>query len=160
MENEEILSNGENLTAEQEAVFGEATEEATENLGVLTKEEFTAHFIEIFNFAGEFWNIPDLKVDRNKQFDFLGATTTASKLYNMAQRYPLLHFLVEPSGGWFGDAWLIGWFVYAKSNAVSRKIDGLTITGRLKKLLKKGGEVSQKVNIFSKFFKKKEVVNG
>lgn len=160
MENEDILSNGENLTAEQEAVFGQATEEATENLNMLSKEEFIAHFIEIFNIAGEFWHIPDLKVNRDDKVDFLGATITASKLYNMAQRYPLLHFLVEPSGGWFGDACLIGCFVYAKSNAVSRKIDGLTITGRIKKLLKKGGEVTQKVNVFSKFFKKKEVVNG
>ncbi len=155
---EEILSNGENLTEEQMQEFINIGGEETEIISDITsKEEFTTRFIELFDMAGDFWKMPDFKINKEKQFEVLGATVTAEKLYQMALKYPMLHFLVEPCGGWFGDAWLIGWFIYGKSNIVSRKIDGLSLSGRLKRLLKKGGEVTEKGNIFSKLFKKKEV---
>ena len=163
---EEILENGEQMTDEQIQDFtnpmdfvSEVEENTTNISGVISKDEFTQHFFEFFNMVGDFWNIEDFKIDEHKSFEVAGATVTAEKLYNMADKYPLMHFLIEPSGGWFGDFWLIGWFIYAKSNAVSRKIDGLTLSGRLKKLLKKGGEVTKKASIFTKFFNK-EVKNG
>lgn len=159
---EEILENGETVQQEQIQDFIDnqseyvPEEESALNGGIITKEEFTQHFFDFFNIVGDFWDMEDFKIDTQKSFEVAGATVTAEKMYNMALKYPLMHFLVEPSGGWFGDAWLIGWFIYGKSNAVSRKIDGLTLSGRIKKILKKGGEVTKKANIFTKLFNKGE----
>lgn len=111
----------------------------------MSPEEFQKIFFGAFDMAADIWKIDGLKIDQSQKLELAGATVSARKLYNMALKYPALHFLIDPAGGWLGDWALISVFVYQKSNAVSRHFGGKNIIMRAKSVF--GG-------IIGRFFKK------
>lgn len=111
----------------------------------ISADEFQKIFFSAFDMAADIWKIDGLKIDQSQKIELAGATVSARKLYNMALKYPALHFLIDPAGGWLGDWALISVFVYKKSNAVSRHFGGKNILVRAKSFL--GG-------IINRFFKK------
>ena len=158
--NEQILNDGIEETSEKiaEVFENQVMEEQTQNQenNFLSEQDFKERFNELFDLAGNLFNIPELKIDHEKHFEVAGADATAAKLYECAQKYKIMRFLIEPSGGWLGDAILIGGFVYGKANVISQKFYGLTLAGRIKSFFKRSTETVKKVNVFNKFFKKGE----
>lgn len=127
---------------------------------VLTQEEFTSKFFELFDIAGDLTDIPELKINREKSFEVSGAKATAARLYRCAEKYKIMHFLIENGGGWFADAILIGGFCYTKANIVVYHYSGRSLGSRLLSRFKKmPASVQEKASLFSRFFKK-EAVNG
>ena len=170
MENQEeniILDDGADLTNKQAAEFVEniekaAAEHATQTAeqvisgeqvaGILTPEQFEQHFIELFDIVGDLWDMPDFKVQKDKPFELAGAKVSAAKLYLMAQKYKMLHFLIEPCGGWFGDTIAIACFAGAKANVACKRFTGNGLTGYLRRFMKKSTEQVKKNSFMSRFF--------
>lgn len=163
-----IIDDGAEMTEKQAAEFMAHVEQihqqetaqgeqpaATIN-GVLSPEQFEQHFFELFDIVGDLWDMPDFKVQRDKPFEVAGAKVSAAKLYLMAQKYKMLHFLIEPCGGWFGDTIAICCFVGAKSNVACKRFTGNNLTGYFKRFTKKTAEQVQNNSFFSKIFKKSE----
>lgn len=100
----------------------------------MSAEEFQKIFFGAFDMAADIWKIDGLKIDQSQKLELAGATVSARKLYNMALKYPALHFLIDPAGGWLGDWALISVFVYQKSNAVSKHFGGKNIITRAKSI--------------------------
>lgn len=143
--------------------FEETTEKESESgvkIGdILTRNEFEQRFFELFDMAGDLTAIQELKINREKSFEVAGAKATANRLYDCAEKYKIMHFLIENGGGWFADAVLIGGFCYAKANVVVYHYSGRGIGSRIIARFKKlPANVQEKAGIFSRFFKK-EVVN-
>lgn len=135
------------------------TSESVKLGDILTRSEFENKFMELFDIAGDIADIPELKINREKSFEVSGAKATANRLYSCAEKYKLMHFLIENGGGWFADAVLIGGFCYAKANVVVYHYSGRGIGSRIVARFKKlPANVQEKAGIFSRFFKK-EVVN-
>lgn len=111
----------------------------------MSAEEFQKIFFGAFDMAADIWKIDGLKIDQSQKLELAGATVSARKLYNMALKYPALHFLIDPAGGWLGDWALISVFVYQKSNAVSKHFGGKNIITRAKSIFS---------GIIGRFFKK------
>ena len=168
-----ILDDGVDMTPKQEAVFAEQAEQAATAAameaeatatggaaapetvgGVLSPEQFEKHFIELFDICGDLWDMPDFKVNRDKPFEIAGAKVSAAKLYIMANKYQMLHFLIEPCGGWFGDTIAIACFVGAKANIACQRFAKRSIIDYAKHFMKKSGEQVQKNGFFSRFFNK------
>lgn len=120
----------------------------------LTKEQFEKHFFEVFDIVGDLWDMPDLKIQKDKPFEIAGAKVSAAKLYLMAEKYKMLHFLIEPAGGWFGDMVAIACFAGAKANVLCKKYTGNPITGYLRGFLKKSGEQVKNNSLLSRIFGK------
>ena len=165
----EVLDNGtefsnksaEKITEqiEQAAEMSEQLEQPQLTPAIMSLDDFEKHFFEIFDIVGDLWNMPEFKIQQNKPFEIAGAKVSAVKLYSMAQKYKMLHFLIEPAGGWFGDMIAISCFVGAKANIVCKKYTGNGLTGYLRRFMKKSGEQVKNNSFMSKFFKK-EVENG
>lgn len=158
MENlENIIANNDG-TINVEEVLDEVITATADNTtqseqnALLTPEEFEKYFFEFFGLVGEFWKIDGFAIDVNKPFEVAGAKVSAKKLYSMAERYKMLHFLIEPTGGWFGDFIMVGIFAYAKADALSRKIGGLTLGGRVKRVFKRLFKLKQSEPEKSGFF--------
>lgn len=169
MENENItiLDDGEDLTQKAAAEFEKKLEQAATSAApetaapvsaIYSPEEFEQRFCELFDIVGDLWDMPEFKIQRDKPFEVAGAKVSAAKLYKMSCKYKMLHFLIEPCGGWFGDAIAIACFASAKANVVCKKYTGNGLTGYLKKFVKKSGEQVKENSFFSRFFKK-EVKN-
>ena len=165
IENIEIIDDGESLTDKKTAEFIETIEKSAQTStsaekgpevtpATLTPDQFEQHFFELFDIVGDLWDIPDFKIQHDKPFEVAGAKVSAAKLYLMAQKYKMLHFLIEPCGGWFGDTIAIACFASAKANIICRKYTGAGLSGYLKKFVKKGGEQVKKNSFFSRFFSK------
>ena len=170
MNDENLLDDGVDMTPKQETVFIEQAEQAataaameaeatgaaaTETIGgVLTPEQFEKHFIELFDICGDLWDMPEFKVNREKPFEIAGAKVSAAKLYYMANKYQMLHFLIEPCGGWFGDTIAIACFAGAKANVACQRFAKRSLTDYIKHFMKKSGEQVQKNGFFSRFFNK------
>lgn len=171
MENQEeniILDDGADLTNKQAAEFvenlekvaAERIEQAEQEaagapvIGILTPEQFEQHFIELFDIVGDLWDMPDFKVQKDKPFEVAGAKVSAAKLYLMAQKYKMLHFLIEPCGGWFGDTIAIACFAGAKANVACKRFTGNGLTGYIRRFMKKSGEQVKNNSFFSRFFNK------
>lgn len=164
---EEVIIDDGNITEKQEAVFAEQAEQmataaameaeagagSAEVIGnVLTPEQFEKHFIELFDIVGDLWDMPDFKLNRDKPFEVAGAKVSAAKLYLMANKYPMLHFLIEPCGGWFGDTIAIACFVGAKANVACQRFAKRSLLDYAKHFMKKSGEQVQKNGFFSRIF--------
>lgn len=170
----EIIDDGADLTAKQAAEFEKTIEQAAEQAttaaaatgaaaeqpeilpAVLSPEDFEKHFFEVFDIIGDLWDMPDFKIQKDKPFEIAGAKVSAAKLYIMANKYKMLHFLIEPAGGWFGDAIAIACFAGAKANVLCKRYTGNPLTGYLRRFMKKSGEQVKKNSLMSKIFKKGE----
>lgn len=168
----EIIDDGADLTAKQAAEFEKTIEQAAEQAttaaaatgaaaeqpqitpAVLTPADFEKHFFEVFDIIGDLWDMPDFKIQRDKPFEIAGAKVSAAKLYLMGEKYKMLHFLIEPAGGWFGDAVAIACFAGAKANVLCKKYTGNPITGYLRGFLKKSGEQVKNNSLLSRIFGK------
>lgn len=161
----EILDDGQDMTAKQAAEFTAAVEQVEQAAAaapeqpqitpaVLTPADFEKHFFEVFDIIGDLWDMPDFKIQRDKPFEIAGAKVSAAKLYIMAEKYKMLHFLIEPAGGWFGDAVAIACFAGAKANVLCKKYTGNPITGYLRGFLKKSGEQVKNNSLLSRIFGK------
>lgn len=163
-----IIDDGADLTGKQAAEFVENVEKIVTDRaaqvdeqqsaapvgGILTPQQFEEHFIELFDICGDLWDMPEFKVQKDKPFEFAGAKVSAAKLYLMAQKYKMLHFLIEPCGGWFGDMVAISCFVGAKANVACKRFTGNGLTGYLRRFMKKSTEQVKKNSFFSKIFGK------
>ena len=166
----EILDDGQDLTAKQAAEFEKTIEQAAEQAtqaatgtateqpqiipAVLSPADFEKHFFEIFDVIGDLWDMPEFKIQKDKPFEIAGAKVSAAKLYLMANKYKMLHFLIEPAGGWFGDAIAIACFAGAKANVLCKRYTGNPLTGYLRRFMKKSGEQVKNNSLMSKIFKK------
>ncbi len=155
MTNENILNNGGEVSEQElaninETILGENKPQAL----VLSEEEFSTRFNELFDMFSDIWDIPEFKINQEKTLEVAGAKLTSNKLYNLAQKYPLIHFLIEPSGGWFGDFWLISIFCWSKADVVSRKVSGLTLGGKIRNFFQKTSGKVQEISIFKRLFLK------
>jgi len=161
----EILDDGQDLNAKQAAEFTatvekveQATAAAPEQPQILpavySPEDFEKRFFELFDIVGDLWDMPEFKIQRDKPFEIAGAKVSAAKLYLMANKYKMLHFLIEPAGGWFGDAIAVACFAGAKCNVICKKYTGNPLTGYLRRFMKKSGEQVRKNSFFSKIFNK------
>ena len=164
-ENIEIIDDGEDLTKKAAAEFVETIEQAAtaapvqdapKVAAIYSPEEFEQRFCELFDIVGDLWDMPEFKIQRDKPFEVAGAKVSAAKLYLMAQKYKMLHFLIEPAGGWFGDTIAIVCFAGAKANVVCKKYTGNALTGYLRKFMKKSGEQVKNNSFMSRFFKGKK----
>ncbi len=164
-ENIQIIDDGQAINEKQAEKITETIEKAInekENiveqsetvLKTLTQKQFEQHFFEIFDVVGDLWDMPEFKIQQDKPFEIAGAKVSAAKLYFMAEKYKILHFLIEPAGGWFGDMIAIACFAGAKANVVCKKYTGNPITGYLRKFLKKSGEQVKKNSLMSRIFGK------
>lgn len=132
-----------------------AAENAADTSDNLTRDEFESRFIELFDMAEHLTEIKGLKIDREKAFELAGAKKTAEKLYDCAEKYKVMHFLIENRGGWLGDAILIGGFCYSKANIVVAHYSGQTLGARIMARFRRlPASVQQKTSVFGKFFKK------
>ncbi len=158
MSEENILNNGGNVSEQEFAAINETVfEETKPQASILSPNEFNQRFTELFDMCGDIWNIPEFKINQEKTLEVAGAKLTANKLYNLAQKYPLMHFLIEPSGGWFGDFWLIGVFCWSKADVVSRKVSGLTLAGKIRNFFQKTSGKVQETSLFKRLFHKTDV---
>ena len=169
---ENLIDDGADLNEKQAAEFAaqieqaQAAQKAEETAaaefaqgisnGVLTPESFEKHFFELFDICGDLWDMPDFKINRDKPFEIAGAKVSAAKLYTMAQKYKMLHFLIEPCGGWFGDLVAIACFAGAKANVACNRFTGKPITGYFKKFIKKTGEQVQNNSFLGRIFGRKK----
>ncbi len=157
MTEENILNNGGDVSEQEFANINETIlEENKPQASVLSEEEFSTRFNEMFDMFGDIWNMPEFKINQEKTLEVAGAKLTSSKLYNLAQKYPLMHFLIEPSGGWFGDFWLISMFCYSKADVVSRKVSGLTLAGKIRNFFQKTTGKVQETSLFKRLFSKSD----
>ena len=167
----EIIDDGADMTENQAAEFVAAVEKTAEQAAeqvaaataeqpqvskVLSQADFEKHFFEVFDIIGDLWDMPEFKIQTDKPFEVAGAKVSAAKLYIMAEKYKMLHFLIEPAGGWFGDMVAICCFAGAKANIVCKKYTGNALTGYLRKFMKKSGEQVKNNSFLSRFFGKKE----
>ena len=154
----EFVETIEKVAAERVATMenGEGENIACDPSGILTPEQFEQHFFELFDIVGDLWDMPEFKVQRDKPFEVAGAKVSAKKLYLMAQKYKMLHFLIEPCGGWFGDTIAIACFAGAKANVACKRFTGNGLTGYVRKFMKKSGEQVKKNRFMSRFFNKGE----
>lgn len=152
----EFAAQVEQAAAEQAAAAA-AQAEAAQGIsnGILTPEAFEKHFFELFDICGDLWDMPDFKVNREKPFEVAGAKVSAAKLYAMANKYKMLHFLIEPCGGWFGDCVAIACFAGAKANVACNRFTGKNLTGYFKRFVKKTGEQVANNGFFARIFKRK-----
>lgn len=170
---ENILDNGKELTEKQAAEFAAQVEQAAAEEtaaaaaadpaaaadvanGVLTPEAFEKNFFQLFDIVGDLWDMPDFKINHDKPFEIAGAKVSAAKLYLMANKYKMLHFLIEPCGGWFGDTIAICCFAGAKANVACNRFTGKNLTGYFKRFMKKTGEQVTNNGFFARIFKGKQ----
>lgn len=165
MENEQLIDDGFDITVNQAKEIEKnilnaekiAQEEKIASM-VATPEEFEQHFFELFDICGDIWDLPEFKINRESAFELAGAKISAKKLYYLAEKYPLMHFLIEPSCGWFGDSIAVLFFIGAKANIVCKKVSGYTLLGKIKNkfsnIFKKASVSEQKQGLFSKIFNK------
>ncbi len=157
MTEENILNNGGNVSEQEfDAINETVIEETKPQAVILSEDEFSNRFNELFDMFGDIWNMPEFKINQEKTLEVAGAKLTSSKLYNLAQKYPLMHFLIEPSGGWFGDFWLISMFCYSKADVVSRKVSGLTLAGKIRNFFQKTTGKVQETSLFKRLFSKSD----
>lgn len=153
----------EEIEKELNAVLDDTTEKSKSGVtvgDVLSRQEFESRFFDLFDIAGDIAEIPELKINRDKNFEVAGAQATAGKLYDCAEKYKLMHFLIENKGGWLGDAILIGGFCYAKANVVVYHYSGRGIGSRIMSRFRRlPASVQQKAGIFSRLFKKEVATN-
>ncbi len=155
---ENILNNGGNVSEQEFSTMNETIfEQPKPQPAILTEDEFSGRFNELFDMFGDIWNMPEFKINQEKTLEVAGAKLTSNKLYHLAQKYPLMHFLIEPSGGWFGDFWLISVFCWSKADVVSRKVSGLTLAGKIRNFFQKTSDKVQKTSIFKRLFSKSDV---
>lgn len=155
MSEENILNNGGNVSEQEFAAINETVfEETKPQTTILSAEEFNQRFTELFDMFGDIWDMPEFKINQEKTLEVAGAKLTSNKLYNLAQKYPLIHFLIEPSGGWFGDFWLISVFCWSKADVVSRKVSGLTLAGKIRNFFQKTSGKVQETSLFKRLFLK------
>ena len=94
-----------------------------------TQDEFYAGFKGCFEFAGERTGLKSLPIKENQE---LGARKTSDKLYEMAVKYPVFHFLIDKKSGWLYDASLIALFVYSKTDEVLQEKKQVGLKGWFK----------------------------
>ena len=82
---------------------------------IIGPDEFYAGFKSAFSFTGEWCNIKSMPIQSHEE---VGARRTSDKLYEMAQKYPFLRFMIKTESTWLADVSLIGLFVYGKTNAI------------------------------------------
>ena len=75
-------------------------EEQTQNQenNFLSEQDFKERFNELFDLAGNLFNIPELKIDREKHFEVAGADATAAKFRLKSKGRAEITVNVAPAG--------------------------------------------------------------
>lgn len=105
-----------NISSDESSFLEEP--EAVKTADLMSKEEFSQAFCEMFNFAGDIAKIEKLKINNDNALEVSGANATANSLYRLASKYKPLRFLISNESTFFGDIFLIGWFAKLKIGAV------------------------------------------
>ncbi len=102
---------------------------------IYTEEEFYDAFKSCFAFAGDVSHLKSFAI-RDDGLEGKGARCTSNRLYQLANRYKFLHFMIDRRSGWLADASLICLFVGMKANAVVEEATSLSLKDVLKGKMK------------------------
>lgn len=103
-----------------------------------TEEEFYQQFKSIFQFAGDRTGIKSLPI---KDSEERGARITANRIYEMAEKYAFLNFLIDKTTSRLAETILMIQFLAFKSADIykektNRKLGG-DLWAKIKKLIKR-----------------------
>ena len=133
---EQTIIQPEQIMQSDHMMNGTATAECS---NFYTKAEFYEQFKSLFQFAGDTLQVQSLPIKPNEE---VGAKVTSDRIYNMAEKYAFLRFLIDKRSTKLGETILMIQFLTSKASAVykekrNRKL-GLDLWQKFKKLLKKG----------------------
>ena len=80
-----------------------------------TKEEFYEQFKSVFQFGGDTFSLESLPIKQNEE---AGARATASRIYEMAEKYKFLRFMIDKRSTRLGETILMIQFLTSKAGAV------------------------------------------
>lgn len=80
-----------------------------------TKEEFYEQFKSVFQFGGDTLGLESLPIKPNEE---MGARATASRIYEMAEKYKFLRFMIDKRSTRLGETILMIQFLTSKAGAV------------------------------------------
>lgn len=140
---EQTIIQPEQMTTSDHMMTGTATAECS---SYYTKAEFYEQFKSLFQFTGDTLQVQSLPIKPNEE---VGAKVTSDRIYNMAEKYAFLRFLIDKRSTRLGETILMIQFLTSKASAVykekrNRKL-GLDLWQKFKKLLKKGNRANDTV---------------
>ena len=111
---------------------------ASDQAFLYTPDEFYAQFKSVFQFAGDTLSVQSLPISEKEEF---GARATSNRIYEMAQKYKFLNFLIDKRSTRLGETILIVQFLTSKAGAVyyekrKKKLGG-AVWEKAKKILGK-----------------------
>lgn len=143
---QELLNDGQQMTTEQaQALQQEQQAPTSQNADSIlafskyyTQEEFYEHFKSVFQYAGDRTKIESLPI---KESEERGARITANRIYEMAERYHFLNFLIDKTTSRLAETILMIQFLAFKSADIynektNRKLGG-DLWAKIKKLIKR-----------------------
>ena len=109
-----------------------------ENSNLYTQGEFEACFNEFLIFLKS----PDVSLDTFEALRAQGQSLAAGKIYNMAQKYKFLRFIIDRKTRIMHDLALIGIFTACEANAIVMNWTGISMAEKAKIWLK--GKIRQR----------------
>lgn len=142
---QELLNDGQIMTTEQVQALQQP--EQTNQLNVdsisdfsrfYTPEEFYEQFKSVFQFAGDRTGIQSLPI---KEGEERGARITSDRIYEMAEKYAFLNFIIDKTTSRLAETILMIQFLAFKSADIynektNRKLGG-DLWQKIKKLIKR-----------------------
>jgi hypothetical protein len=107
------------LTMERPATTNQTTttllDSGLSNPNFYTKDEFFEQFKSVFQFGGDTFNIQSLPIQPNEE---PGARVTSNRIYEMAEKYKFLQFMIDKRSTRLGETILMIQFLTSKAGAV------------------------------------------
>lgn len=120
---------------EQEQTQSQQSEVLTSDFGrFYTEEEFYLQFKSIFQFAGDRTGIKALPI---KESEERGARITANRIYEMAEKYAFLNFLIDKTTSRLAETILMIQFLAFKSADVYKEKANRSLGGDLWQKIKR-----------------------
>lgn len=143
---QELLNDGEQMTQEQAQIIQmeqqSPTSQSADSISgfsnFYTPDEFYLTFKSVFQFASDRTGIESLPI---KESEERGARITSDRIYEMAERYQFLNFLIDKTTSRLAETILMIQFLAFKSADVynektNRKLGG-DLWAKIKKLIKR-----------------------
>ena len=141
METMELLNDGQPMTQEQaqqiqqQDQLNQQSEVLTSDFGrFYTEEEFYNQFKSIFQFAGDRTGLESLPI---KESEERGARITANRIYEMAEKYAFLNFLIDKTTSRLAETILMIQFLAFKSADVYKEKANRSLGGDLWQKIKR-----------------------
>ena len=113
-----------------------------------TKEEFYEQFKSIFQFAGDTLNVQSLPIKQNEE---AGAKVTSNRIYEMAEKYAFLRFMIDRRSTRLGETILMVQFLTSKAGAVymekrNKKL-GVEVWKKAKRIFRLGSKAKDTASL-------------